>query len=175
MNVKQAQLKDIFDYVDGVLVWKVRPESHFSSRRVANIFNAQFSGKPSGTPDKYGYVVINIGGKQHKAHRVIWEMHHGEIPEGLHIDHINGVKNDNRLSNLRLATRSQNLCNRAKTKVNISGFKGVSWSNGFGKWRASIVRHNKHLFLGHFNTPEEAHSVYCEAANKFHGEYARTT
>jgi hypothetical protein len=176
MNEKtmQPQIKDVFDYVEGSLIWRARPDSHFASSRTMKIFNTQFSGKIAGTPDKYGYVVVNFGGRQVKAHRLIWEMHNGAIPKGMHIDHINGVKNDNRISNLRLATMSQNLCNRTKTKLNVSGFKGVSWSNDVGRWRASIVHQKKCSFLGHFDTAEEAFEAYCTAAIRIHGQYART-
>ena len=92
---------------------------------------------------------------------------------GSYIDHINGNVLDNRKSNLRFCTPSENSCNKKKYKNNVAGYKGVSPSKSRKKWRADIVKHGVHYFLGYYNTPEEAHEVYCKKAIELHKEFAR--
>jgi hypothetical protein len=92
-------------------------------------------------------------------------------PEGLDVDHIDGNTLNNQKSNLRLATRSQNLCNRTKTKANTSGYKGV-FANGQG-YMARIIFDKKKHYLGTFPTPELAAKAYDEKAKVLHGEFAK--
>ena len=106
-----------------------------------------------------------------KAHRLAWFFVYGEWPQK-QIDHINGNKSDNRISNLRLATASQNLSNKGITKSNTSGYKGVSFNRTKKKWMASIKVNKKSINLGYFLTPEEASEAYKAAAIKHHGEFA---
>jgi HNH endonuclease/AP2 domain len=106
-------------------------------------------------------------------HRVIYEYYHGSIPKGFEIDHINQDKLDNRLENLRLATRSQNSQNKSKQKNNTSGFKGAYWHKENKKWNAAITVNNKLIHLGFFETPELAHETYKQAAIELHGEFAK--
>lgn len=89
------------------------------------------------------------------------------------VDHKNGDKLDNRRSNLRLATHSQNMQNRhVSTLKKSTQYKGVSKSSRY-RWTATIKVNGKQISLGNFDTPEEAHAAYCEAAAKYHGEFAR--
>jgi len=90
------------------------------------------------------------------------------------IDHIDGDGLNNIRSNLRAATRSQNLYNRGKTKNNTSGIKGVSWDKGCSKWRSQIQSNGTHYHLGSFDTKEEAAEAYREAAKKVHKEFSNT-
>jgi len=101
-------------------------------------------------------------------------MHHLIVPlrEGLMIDHINGDGLDNRRSNLRLVTKSQNMMNSGVRINNKSGYKGVSWSNREKKWRATIWKMNKQIDLGRFKDKKEAAKAYNDAARIHHGEYA---
>lgn len=119
-----------------------------------------------------GYRQIYFDGRQHMEHRVAWFMHYGEWPKG-EIDHINGLRNDNRISNLREATRSENSRNRSKPSNNTSGHKGVSWINRYQCWQATIKFEGKNKFLGRFATREEAATAYNEAALQHHGEFAK--
>lgn len=89
------------------------------------------------------------------------------------VDHIDGNGLNNQRANMRLATRSQNEWNKGRYKNNTSGYKGVSWHKQREAWRASIYVHSKQKHLGLFDTPEEASEAYAEAANKYHGEFAR--
>lgn len=90
-------------------------------------------------------------------------------PEGLVVDHINGNKLDNRRSNLRICTQSQNLNGRNTNK----GYIGVSWDKFRGKWKANIGKDYQKIFLGRFDTAEEAARVYDEKAVELFGEFAR--
>jgi hypothetical protein len=105
-------------------------------------------------------------------------MHHvvlAFIPErerGLVVDHRNHNTLDNRRSNLRVATHSQNHANSKLSKRNKSGFKGVRWRADKSKWQAMITHRYKVSQLGYFSTIEEAHLAYCEAATNIHGEFA---
>lgn len=120
---------------------------------------------------KYHYVCINR--KQHLVHHIIWLIANAEWPTK-HIDHINGNSHDNRPSNLRLCTPSQNLSNRGKQRNNTSGYKGVSPNGQTGKWRVRINVNKKHLELGIFDSLTDAASAYANAAMRYHGEFART-
>lgn len=87
-------------------------------------------------------------------------------------DHINGNSLDNRRSNLRLATQSQNNFNSRLNIRNTSGYKGVTWSKQRSKWQAQISVNKTYINLGHYDTPQEAYEAYKEAARKYHGEFA---
>ena len=118
-----------------------------------------------------GYRYICIGGKMYLAHRLIWFMLHDEWPE--EIDHINGVRFDNRLSNLRVATSRQNKQNRRTQSNNTSGYCGVHWYKQTKKWQAYIDIDGKRKHLGYFKVLEEAARAYNEAALKHFGEFAK--
>lgn len=152
---------DLFAYENGKLFWKNRSNSLVPAGALAGSKRAD------------GYVGIFIGGKYHFAHRVIWEMHNGEIPEGLVIDHINGIRDDNRIENLRLCTFQENHFNRGKQSNNKSGYKGVSWHKQKQKWVAQIKIDGRNKFLGFFTDPEKAYAKYCEMALLHYGDFAK--
>jgi hypothetical protein len=118
-----------------------------------------------------GYVVIGIYGKQYRVHRVAWFIYYGSWPHG-DIDHINCIRADNRIENLRICNDSQNQCNKTKYR-GTSRYKGVDLHKASGLWRARIRKNYKVRELGYFATEEEAAAAYAEAAAKFHGEFAR--
>jgi len=101
-------------------------------------------------------------------HRLIMDP-----PRGYVVDHINGDGLDNRRANLRLATHAQNGRNRRKIKKGISKYKGVSWEESTGKWRALIHVDRKKISLGCYKDEVTAAKVYDKAAKKYHGEFAR--
>jgi len=112
----------------------------------------------------HGYRTITIRGARVLEHRLAWAMHHGEDPEGLEIDHINRVRDDNRISNLRLVDRTANQRNRGANKNSKSGLRGVCYHPPTGKWRASLGYGYKSTHLGLYATPEEAHAAFLAAA-----------
>jgi hypothetical protein len=109
------------------------------------------------------YVHIQIDGKLYTRHRLVWLFVHGKWAE--RIDHRNGIHGDDRISNLRLASRSQNSANSRMHKDNKVGLKGVRITQN--------KRYSAHINLGTFDTPEEAHAAYQRAAIQLHGEFAR--
>ena len=111
-------------------------------------------------------------GHLYRAHRLAWLYVHGEWPVG-EIDHINRDGRDNRIANLRLATRAQNLGNTRRRTTNQSGFKGVTWSAHAKRWSAWIATGGNTRHLGYFDTPEAAHQAYANAAKTAFGEFAR--
>jgi hypothetical protein len=105
-----------------------------------------------------------------RMHRVILGLKHGDKRV---VDHINGDQLDNRKKNLRICNRSNNGMNRGKNENNTSGYKGVSLDRFRNKWVAQLMVNGKHIFIGRFNTKEEAYEAYCEAAYRINGEFAR--
>ncbi len=144
------QLNEIYEYDDGLLL----------NKKTGHIY-CNF--------DKDGYIRVRRDGKEFRAHRIIWELFNGTIPEGMLVDHIDGDKLNNRIENLRLATRQQNNVNSVSRVRDMP--KGVI---RVGKrYRARIFINGKHLSLGMYDTVEEAASVYNNKALELHGEFAK--
>jgi len=122
---------------------------------------------------KSGYVSIRIDTLLYRAHRVAWLYVHGEWPE-LHIDHINGVRDDNRIANLRLATQQQNLYNKGAAKNSKTGVKGVCWDSSTNRYQVKIAVNGRAKHIGRYDTVEEGAAAYAEASRKYHGEFSRT-
>ncbi len=95
-------------------------------------------------------------------------------PVGVLVDHKEGDLLDNRKSQLRFCTKSQNMCNRGKNKNNTSGHKGVTWDKSRSKWRAQIEVNGKGISLGYFTDVTSASASYAEASLRYHGEFSRT-
>lgn len=119
----------------------------------------------------YGYRVIGICGKHLPAHRVAWFMVAGSWPTH-EIDHINGKRDDNRWSNLREASHSQNAHNAKMKSTNTSGVKGVTWDSGSKSWCASVKKGYRHVFKKRFATLEEARLAVEAAREQHHGAFA---
>ena len=111
------------------------------------------------------YAITKPGGKF--MHRMIMGY-----PSGKEVDHINGNGLDNRRSNLRVCTRSQNSCNRPAPANNKTGYKGVYWDENKNRYRAVITKDKVIYRLGRYKTAREAAVAYNEGAKKYHGEYA---
>ena len=114
------------------------------------------------------YKRIMIDGVHYVLHRIVYQMHYGDLTINDVIDHINQDTHDNRIENLRKANVFINNQNQGNRKNNTSGYKGVSWSKQKQKWRATITINSKHKTLGFFQTKEEAYSCYIKAKEKFH-------
>lgn len=155
-------LRELLDYdpKTGMLAWRV---ARSGTNGIGSI---------AGCVNENGYRRICIHGRRFLAHRLAWLYVHGVWPAN-EIDHINGVRRDNRLANLREATRSENKRNEGANTRNTSGFKGVCWNKRERKWTAEIVVNGKRSFLGLFSTPKAAHVAYCAAAKRLHGKFAR--
>lgn len=156
-----------YDQLTGVFKWKYRADA--TSR-----WNGRYSGKNAGSIGSTGHVRICINDKMYLAHRLAWLMIHGVWPAN-EIDHINGEPSDNRLVNLREATRQENQQNRRRHCSNKSGLKGI-YKNKIGTtWAATIYWFGRKIHVGNFPTAEAAHAAYCAAARNHYGEFARTS
>lgn len=130
-------------------------------------------GKPAGCfRHKLKYVHICLDRKIYKRHRLIWFFVHKRWPIN-DIDHINGNKQDDRLCNLREATRSQNMFNSKLKRNNSSGRKGIVWDKRRLKWRVRMVVKQNEIYVGRFDSFNEALAARVIAEQKHHGEYAR--
>ena len=155
----QKELKELFDYNEKTGLFKrLKAVSKYKSGSIA------------GALQKDGYIHIMIHGKQYSLHRLAWIYFYGKWPSG-HIDHINGVKSDNRISNLRDVSHITNMQNQRKPrKDNQSGYLGVCLDKRINKYHASIQVNGVKKHLGMFFTPEEASSAYLNAKRKMHAD-----
>lgn len=154
----QEIVNSVFEYKDGDLYFK------------KSISKKAREGKKAGGIATSGYILVSFYKKQIYAHRVIFLMHHGWLPNL--IDHIDGNKLNNKIQNLRAATMSENGINRPKPANNSSGYKGVYYCIARDKWIAQINDHKKMKNLGGFETALDAHKRYVEEAKKIYGDYA---
>jgi len=178
--ITQKQIKELLHYnpETGIFTWLERTSNMFrdtekrSKEHTCKLWNANFSGKVAGSLNSKGAIKIQIG-KHYLAHILAYIYMTGKNPDK-DIDHCNGNPSDNCWSNLRLATVTQNNANSKIRRDNTSGFKGVSFQKKAKKWEARIQVNKKKIFLGLFNSAEEAHKAYCESAEKYFGKFART-
>ena len=144
-----------YDKETGVFTWKVSPR------------NRTLPGDIAGRKNTNGYLIVTVDQQTVRLHRVAWALTHGRWPEA-DIDHINGVRDDNRLDNLREATRGQNCQNTGRRTDNSSGVKGVHLRKDTGKYSASIMVDGKTSYLGSFDTLEEAKMAREQEEVKLH-------
>lgn len=164
-----ARVRELFDYDNGDLYFRQRPDSDFESLRVANMWRAKALGrKAGGRRNARGYIMVCLSGGQMFAHRIVWAWHHGEWPKGS-IDHINGDGRDNRIENLRDVDQFVNMRNCRRKRNNKSGVTGVHFCNERGLWTAQIMVGREHRFLGRFSDLNDAIAarVAAEAGHGF--------
>lgn len=152
----QAQVRELFDYGEenGVLIRK--------RTRAGNPWN-----KPCGNkPTAHGYGQVNIDGNMYLTHRIIWLWYYGTWPR--EIDHLDRNPMNNRIVNLRTASKAVNQHNRGIQRNNSSGYPGVCWNKQKKKYQAQIKINNKHIYLGCFTTPEDAFLAYQLAKIELH-------
>ena len=152
----QNKLKEFLSYDKntGLFIWK-----KFVNTNV-------IVGSVAGNVDKNGYIVITLKSKKYFAHRLAWLYEYGVMPIKS-IDHINQIKTDNKICNLREVTHTENNQNRPIQKNNRTGFKGVFWSNRANKWTAQIQLNYKKIHLGYFINKEDAITARKEANIKY--------
>ena len=164
----QEFLAQCFVYcpLTGELTWRHRPRSHFQDDSKWKMWNTRFAGKAAGGLSK-GRRMIAIYEVRYYTSRIIWKLVTGEEPP--EVDHANEDGTDERLENLRPASRGQNGWNRSTWRTN--GIPKGAYRKR-GRWTSRIAANGILHNLGMFDTAEEAHAAYCEAARRLHGEFA---
>ncbi len=160
-ELTQQYLQEILSYngKTGVFTWEKpkAPRMHV--------------GDAAGGPDARGYILIRIDGKSYKAHRLAWLYVNGRWPIG-DIDHINVIRDDNRIINLREASQSENNSNQLLRKTNTSGVKGVHWHKRDKKWQAQCDVNGKRYSLGSFTDIAKAEQAVKSFREKHLGRFA---
>jgi hypothetical protein len=149
------RLREVLKYQPetGLFFWKKAP-------------NNRFVGQKAGTKNREGYIRIRIDNVQYAAHRLAWMYVHGYFPKNF-IDHINGIKSDNRICNIRDVTRSENMQNLFRPQgENL--YIGVYKNKKTNRWYSKIEINGKQIKLGTFQTPEEANLAYKKAKLIYH-------
>lgn len=133
----------------GVISWRERPCHHFASEGYQRSWNSKFANTAAGYLAEDGYLEIGIRDKNHKAHRIIWAIYTGSYPEQ-YIDHLNGVRSDNRICNLRAVDKQENGVNTKIHSNNSSGVSGVMWCKRTKRWEVYIRAEGKKKHLGRY-------------------------
>lgn len=158
----------VLDPDTGKMTWLKRDSHWFKEglhgrQHIANVWNSNFAGKEAFTAkNENGYRIGTIFSRMVKAHRVAWALHYGEWPSK-HLDHINGIVDDNRICNLRDVTNRENHRNAGMSKSNTSGVNGVGWCKQTGRWAAYIKVDRKFIRLGRFHCIAQAAKARAEA------------
>ena len=170
--LSQVVLHELLSYNQetGLFTWKKRERRWFNSDHEFGRWNTRYAEMPALTAKIDGYPMGRIFKKPYKAHRVAFCMTHGYWPK--FVDHINGIRNDNRLCNLQEATKVDNGRNQKKNTRNTSGMTGVHWWKAGNVWRAQIGVNGNKIHLGAFDTKDEAIAAR-KAAEKMYGFSAR--
>ena len=159
--ITQELANNLFQLKNGNLFWK---------NKTSNLSRIKI-GDEAGVLDKKGYKKIGINQKIYFEHHIVFLMNHGYLPK--QIDHINGVKNDNRIENLREVTNSQNKMNTKLQSNNKSGIKNVNWCKKSNKWVVQLAVDNKKRWFGYYYDLNVAKFVAETMRYKYHGKFAR--
>jgi len=155
-DLTQAQLKELFNYdpLTGVFI------------RLVNRSNVK-AGDVAGGLNHEGYWRITVDGREYMAHRLAWLYVHGSFPAE-QVDHANGQRANNRLSNLRACSNAQNHQNIGSRGIGASNLVGAHWRKQRAMWLAVIVLNGRRHHLGHHPTAEAAHEAYKAAKARLH-------
>jgi hypothetical protein len=156
--ITQELAHQLFEYRDGALYWKIR-----ASRGV-------YAGDKVGFVHPTGYRRFMYKRKGYAAHRIIWLMHHGNLPD--QIDHKDLNKLNNNIENLRAVNNAQNQQNVKLRKDNTTSAKNVFWNKMVKKWAVIVVADKKRRNIGYFKDLELADLVATMAREKYHGAFA---
>jgi hypothetical protein len=156
--ISQLELLELFEYKDGELYWK---KNYFKN----------LVGKVVGYDNKNGYKKVVIKHKHYFVHRLIFLINHGYMPDL--IDHIDGNPLNNKIENLRKATRAENALNSKLQSKNTSGCKNVTWNKDRKKWIVYVKVNKKATYFGQYDCLELADLVAQEARDKYHTNFAR--
>ena len=163
------RVREVLDYDPETGVF--RRKTH-RCRNHVDVIAGSYGQRRNGKTGISSLARIGVDGKLYRAHRIAWLYVYGEWPP-MNIDHKDGDPFNNRIANLRLATKRQNSHNRRS--MSACGLKGVSLDGRRDLWRARIKLDDKQKWLGYFRTKEEAAAAYADAARQYFGEFARVT
>jgi hypothetical protein len=155
-STRQDLWLSLFEYRNGAIYWRERGRGR-NVELPAGFLTGQ-------------YLQIRFEKKAYAVHKIIYEMHHGDVETP--IDHRDQDKMNNFVENLRPATKSQNEANTTKRVTNTSGYKGVYWSKQYSKWRAKIDHNKRQIHIGYFEILEDAAVAYNKRASELFGEFA---
>ena len=168
IELNAKYVREILDYDPNTGIFRWRPRATFSIG-----WSTRWQGAVAGWVIR-GHLQIQIDGANYYAHRVAWLHHDGAWPDG-QLNHRNGVRGDNRIANLRIADGSQNSCNKAMQRNNVSGYIGVHFNAQNGRWRATINKNKKRFDVGFFDSAEDAAAAREKEDKRLHGEFAAET
>jgi len=157
----QEEIKSVFDYKDGNLFWKIKLAACIKVGDLAGCIRK-----------KDEYQVIRYKNTTNYAHRLIFLFHHGYLPK--FIDHINGIKFDNRIENLRECTNQQNQFNQKYRIDNTTGYKNIQKDTNSKKYRVRIKINGKIINFGSYYDINVAKFVADTMRNKYHGQFANS-
>lgn len=163
LTANEVQTLFSYDPNTGLLTWRVSGKGR------------KGIGSEAGSPHNKGYKAVCVNYRRYLIHRIIWLIVTGSWPKE-EIDHINGIRDDNRWNNLRQVTGHENKKNAKRYKNNTSGVTGVYWNKTISKWGAYIVVNNKMFYLGSFANKADAITKRKEMANEhnFHANHGRS-
>lgn len=147
---------------------ELQAQLHYDSE--TGLFTWIKTNSKAGYYPENNYSQVGVNNKLYYGHRLAWLYAYGYFPK--YVDHINGIKSDNRLINLREATNQQNACNSKIPTTNTTGIKGVMWNKNAKKWHVQITLHKKRYHIGYFSDFFEACCIAFVARTKFHGDFA---
>lgn len=151
----------------GKYFWLPRPIEMFACRRAFSMWHKMYCGKEAlRSVNKRGYCVTKLLNRRYFSHSVIWAFHTGQWPI-YQIDHINRIKDDNRIENLRDIPQSENVKNAPRRGDNSSGVVGVRWHKSSRKWQGRIHHNKKEYSLGCFKNKQDAVNARKQAEIRF--------
>jgi hypothetical protein len=156
--ISQEYLKEIFEYKDGDLIWKINK-------------GTAKKGDITGAYSSSGYLNTVLHRKTYRTHRLIFLWHHGYLPK--EVDHIDCNALNNRIENLRPSTRGENCRNRKVTDKNTSGVKGVSWYKQTNRWKVQLQVNGKKYNFGYYKDIDYAIFVANAMRYKYHKDFSR--
>lgn len=174
MDIETLRQLLSYDPETGSLTWLPRNESFFKKARDANGWNTKYANTKAFQTVHYGYLNGHIFKKHYYAHRIAWAIHYGSWPSG-QIDHINGIRYDNRIANLRDVSHSDNQKNAKLRHDNKSGMPGIDWRGNASAWRVRVSRDGARHIVGYFKNLDEAVTARRDAQQKaaYHVNHGR--
>ena len=157
-HITKEYLNEIFEYKDGILYWKKKMARNVHIGRLVGSINQK------------GYFTVRVFGKKRLNHRLIYLMHHGNLPK--EVDHIDGNTLNNDINNLRESTHSENICNSKLRVDSKTGVKNVSWNKRSQKYSVKLNVSGKRYEFGFYEDLELAELVAVMAREKYHGNFA---